>query len=822
MRVFVASWFFPPSTSSEGIVTYKLLRNSRFRYDVVSASTNKWGYKSRLEPDADNINIIPVITDELGVWRDACLRIFEERHKVQPYDAVMTRCMPNESLEVGLAIKEKYPSLMWICSLADPVANNPYVRYAIDTSPNFTQREKKQVLQELSLPQAAWSVNWLDHPSNTLRDQFYWKNMQDQALKKADLLISPVLEQLRYIDTDGTAGNKYVVIPHSFDEKLYPRTDYEVNWEADKIHLTYTGYSDALRSLNPFLEAVKWIKDRYPEIPKKIKIHFFGNYPREIVDRALAWGIEDSFDFSGNVSYLDSLALIQKSDWLLHVDAWFDELRDTGGTIFFAGKLADYMGTGKPILALTGTHSPANSIVAQYGGISVHPHDTVGLATVLLNIALGECEIQISESFRALFRSDVVAARFDVLLEKKEKCTAPATVNLVVDGEYAPANKLLTVCVPAYNAQDTLRRALDSLLAAKSRDELEVIVVDDGSTDGVAVIAREYVERYPNSVMLVSKPNGGHGSGINQGMKLANGLYFRVVDSDDWVDPDALDDELRYIREAKEKPDIIYTPYCVVDQGTGESKPWPVSEKIETNRIYTFAELIKEISVERVYFTLAGTSFRMALLRKINLHLRENTFYTDNEFILRAIPEANTAVFLSKRVYRYLRGQAEQSVAPLSFVRHYDDHERILRDLICFEQKTDIRGAQRKYIRYILDQLLMTNYRILLEFDPNLQRGFDRMWQFDQWLKENAPDYYVWSEKHIRRVSLARGLNYNAEKFSAKLKARGNPKNPAKRIKHAVKEVLHSPVFMNRYTMHFVCSQKDGNGWLYKTYMSFK
>ena len=822
MRVFVASWFFPPSTSSEGIVTYKLLRNSRFRYDVVSASTDKWGYKSRLEPDADNINIIPVMTDELGVWRDACLRIFEERHKAQPYDAVMTRCMPNESLEVGLAIKEKHPSLMWICSLADPVANNPYVRYAIDTSPNFTQDEKKRALRELALPRTAWSVKWADHPSNTLRDQFYWKDLQDQALKKADLLISPVLEQLRYIDADGTAGNKYVVIPHSFDEKLYPKTDFEAVWEADRIHLTYTGYSDALRSLNPFLEAVKWIRDRYPEIPRKIKIHFFGNYPREIVDRALAWGIEDSFDFSGNVSYLDSLALLQKSDWLLHVDAWFEELRDIGGTIFFAGKLADYMGAGKPILALTGAHSPADSIVAQYGGISIHPSDTVGLAGALLKIALGECETQISEGFRALFRSQAAAERFDTLLEKREKRAAPVAAELIVDRAYAPAEKLLTVCVPAYNAQDTLRRTLDSLLAVKSLDALEVIVVDDGSTDGTAKVAKEYIGRCPGSVMLVSKPNGGHGSGINQGMARANGHYFRVVDSDDWVDSEALEAELCYIREAKERPDIIYTPYCIVDQGSGASKPWPFSEKIETNRCYTFSGLIEEIGVERVYFTMAGTSFRTALLRKIDLHLQEKSFYTDSEFVLKPIPEASTVVFLPKAVYKYLRGQAEQSVAPLSFVRHYDDHARILRDLISFEQKDEMRDAQRKYIRYILEQHLNTNYRILLEFDPDLRQGLDRMRQFDQWLRENAPDYYAWTEKHIRRARLARGLDYNAEKFCAKRKAREDPKNPAKRIKHAVKEVLHSPVFMNRYTMHFVRSQKDGNGWLYKTYMSFK
>ena len=652
MRIFVASRFFPPSTSSEGIVTYKLLRNSRFQYDVVSAKSSKWGYNSEFESHADNIHVIPVETDELAEWRDTCLRIFEERHAEEPYDAIMTRSMPSESVEVGLEIKKRHPSLPWICSLADPIGNNPYSRYAIRINQEFTEREKKIVLKELAQPREKWSINWLIHPSNTIRDQFYWKDIQDQALKNADLLISPVMEQLQYIDSDNIAGSKFVVFPHTFDEEFYTQTSCEMDWERGRTHLTFTGYSDTLRSLNPFLEAVKWIADRYPELLQKIKIHFIGNYPREIVDRALAWQIDDAFDFSGNLSYLKTLAVMQKSDWLLHVDAWFGELYNTGGSIFFAGKLADYMGAGKPILALTGNNSPAASIVMQSGGIVIPPQETAQIAGALMNIARGENNVLTSESFRAHFRADTVAAEFDAMLEDRVGRTAP-TAELVYGKPY-PEDKLLTVCVPANNAQKTLRRALDSLLAAETRNALEIIVVDDGSTDQTVEIGREYVERYPENVMLISKPSSGRGACIIHGIKQATGLYFRVVESDGWVNPKALEDELHSIRDAKESPDLFYTPCCAIDQVTGLSTYETVSEKFRANQVYSFADLIRKTGADQVCFTTATTSFRTALLRKTDLGLSEDSLYSDSELPLKQSSEVNTVVFLPYCVCRYL------------------------------------------------------------------------------------------------------------------------------------------------------------------------
>ena len=97
--------------------------------------------------------------------------------------------------------------------------------------------------------------------------------------------------------------------------------------------------------------------------------------------------------------------------------------------------------------------------------------------------------------------------------------------------------KYITFAVPCYNSESYMRRCIDSLLPG-GRD-VEIILINDGSTDGTAAIADEYQILYPDIVRVVHKANGGHGSGVNKGLELAKGLYYKVVDSDDWLDEQA-------------------------------------------------------------------------------------------------------------------------------------------------------------------------------------------------------------------------------------------------------------------------------------------
>ena len=98
--------------------------------------------------------------------------------------------------------------------------------------------------------------------------------------------------------------------------------------------------------------------------------------------------------------------------------------------------------------------------------------------------------------------------------------------------------KLITFAIPCHNSEKYMKKCIDSLLVAK--DDIEIIIVNDGSTDDTQKIANQYAKKYPDTIKAIHKENGGHGSGVNVGLENATGLYYKVVDSDDWVDKNSL------------------------------------------------------------------------------------------------------------------------------------------------------------------------------------------------------------------------------------------------------------------------------------------
>lgn len=92
-----------------------------------------------------------------------------------------------------------------------------------------------------------------------------------------------------------------------------------------------------------------------------------------------------------------------------------------------------------------------------------------------------------------------------------------------------------------------MRHCIESILPGG--EDVEILIVDDGSKDDTAAIADEYAEKYPTIVKAIHQENGGHGEAVNAGIRNATGLYFKVVDSDDWVDWNAYQVILAKLRE---------------------------------------------------------------------------------------------------------------------------------------------------------------------------------------------------------------------------------------------------------------------------------
>ena len=231
--------------------------------------------------------------------------------------------------------------------------------------------------------------------------------------------------------------------------------------------------------------------------------------------------------------------------------------------------------------------------------------------------------------------------------------------------------KCLTVTVPCYNSESYLERCVESLL--KERDGLEIILVDDGSTDRTGQLADQYARAYPDVVRVVHKKNGGHGSGVNAGLMLANGIYFKVVDSDDWLDEAAfhkLMSVLRFWCRTKEekRPDLVVCNYVYDHLEEGKTKAVRYGNLFPEQKICRWDE-IGCFSPEQ-YLVMHALIFRTGVLYDCGLKLPEHTFYVDNLFANCPLPFVQRIYYLNEDLYHYYLGREDQSVNEKVLVSH--------------------------------------------------------------------------------------------------------------------------------------------------------
>lgn len=814
MNIFVASWFFPPATSSEGIVTYKLLRNSQHSYDVFSSTSKQWGYKAIMQLRGEkNITAYTITTDCIQEWVDACVTQFEKLYPQRQYNCVMTRSTPPESILVGLRIKEKYPQIKWIASFADPVANNPYeLKAYVDDCPTLSDSEKRTLKQALRACDEALLKPWEVRPESGIQLLCRLKRWENIALKQADMIISPSGRQLRYLG-DGSWNPKFFALPHSFDPELYPKADVPTT---SKLVFSFIGYSDALRSLEPIVRAVLLLRQNSSPFLEKLEIRFIGNTPRRIQDMVLNYYLDDIIKCYPGVDYDRSLALMAESDWLIHVDAYFPDLQP-GGSIFFAGKLADYMGAGRPIFALTGEGSPAFDIVRKAGGVCLLPWDIFGIADCFEQILTGRLYPELNHAYIESFRASQVAARFDLRLASLCGDTLHFRCTDWPPAEASKDEKLVTVCVPSYNVQRYLERCLRTLIDHANAPYLEILVIDDGSTDSTAAIAQEFEKHYPGIVRLIQKENGGHGSTINLAIAEGNGKYFMVVDGDDWVDSQQFAKLLDHLKAGDIDSDVISSNYHHVNMETAECTPWNQQAVVEYFREYAFDQL----DTENVYFTMASSLFKLDILRQANARLQEHTFYVDVEYILFPVPYLKTATFVDYYIYKYMQGNAEQSIHIPTMVARYDHHNRVMRSVLSYGANAKMDTAQYTYYCAILKRLLYTHYGLCLVYDEDRERGYARCQSFDSFLKQTNPGLARWAGRQIPSLRIARRYHFNARKaersLSGKIVRNLHLIKPKIKARLKCSRILRKLIY-NRFTRYIAQSNyfNHGSGYFMK------
>lgn len=408
MKIFVASWFYVPVTTSEALVTFKLLANSEHEYVVCSAKSNKWSYKKESEMTSPNIRQYTIDTDDFDEFVEKAVETYKELSKTEKFDAIMTRSLPPESQYVGFKIRKLDPSVKWIASLADPIGNNPY-----ETRFYFLENRHKLV-RRLYLHAPHF---FLDKVAPLIKKPAFQKlsqlnKLEKRVLREADIIITPTEAQASYImHNPALEAQKSLIVPHSYDERFYPAA---VTKKNDKYTFTFIGQSDNYRSVEPIVRAVLMLKDTNPDFLEKIHVRLVGNIPATIKNMTYVFFLQNVISIEPPCDYFQSLQIMQESDCLIHIDAPFDTLPN--GSIFFAAKIADYLGAKRRILGLTNKLSPAGKIITACGGLCCAP-SAYDVAKNIVAIVRGAGDFNPEEAEK--YASKNVAKDYDENLNRR-------------------------------------------------------------------------------------------------------------------------------------------------------------------------------------------------------------------------------------------------------------------------------------------------------------------------------------------------------------------------------------------------------------------
>ena len=418
-KILVISWFYPPINSSEGLVTYKLLRNSKLQYDVCMQESNaSWSYgKNEKLPEASNVTRIPVAADDLEIWKEAAVEYF--RKNKEKYDIVMTRSMAPESHMIGLKIKEIKPEIIWIASFGDPIANNPFVLKDMNTLSPYSHKFRRTGIRELISPKRILkNALWKKRTNDSLEPFRREQKLEEDILKQCDYVILNNKYQEAYMlgSYDESIKSKALVLPHSFDSTLYPEMTgkSKVN---KKIRMVYIGHLNDIRTPHLLFEAVNQLKEMKPDLADRLEIQLYGNMSDKEKVYLLDNELLDVVQIKKPVDYRTSLAIMKESDWLIHIDANLSGVLDEN--IFFAAKLADYIGAGKPIFGITMFDGAGADVIRDVNGLTAS-YTADEIRNYLYLIVYKNYTIQMeSGKNKEQYNAVNVAARFDEFINKR-------------------------------------------------------------------------------------------------------------------------------------------------------------------------------------------------------------------------------------------------------------------------------------------------------------------------------------------------------------------------------------------------------------------
>lgn len=300
--------------------------------------------------------------------------------------------------------------------------------------------------------------------------------------------------------------------------------------------------------------------------------------------------------------------------------------------------------------------------------------------------------------------------------------------------------KILSVVIPCYNSEAYMRKAINSVLPGG--DDVEIIVVNDGSTDHTKEIADEYADKYPGIVKAVHKENGGHGDAVNCGLENATGEYFKVVDSDDWLGEEAFLKVIKVLKnsiKAEAGLDMLLTNFVYDKAGVRHKKVMNYHHALPKKKILGWDEKIKFNKFQ--YILMHSVIYRTEMLRQCGLNLPKHTFYVDNIFVFKPLPYVEKIYYLDVDLYHYFIGRNDQSVNEKVMISRLDQQMYVNRLMIdIFAENKPENKKLYKYMFQYLDMIMcVSSVMAILSKDEQKMQMKKELWQY---LKDKDESLY--------------------------------------------------------------------------------
>lgn len=290
-----------------------------------------------------------------------------------------------------------------------------------------------------------------------------------------------------------------------------------------------------------------------------------------------------------------------------------------------------------------------------------------------------------------------------------------------------------------------MRKCIDSLLTGG--EDVEIIIVDDGSTkDRTAEIADEYAAEFPTIVKAVHKENGGHGSAVNAGIDNASGLYFKVVDSDDWVKQDAYLQVLELLREmagGNSVLDMLVSNYVYEKEGEKRKKVIQYRHILPQGKLFTWEDC--HHFTKGHYILMHSVIFRTKLLKECGIRLPEHTFYVDNIYVFEPLPHVKNMYYLDVNFYRYYIGREDQSVNENVMIGRIDQQIKVNKIMVDYfvEKKAKI-CSRRKLKNYMLNYLeIITVISSIMLIRSGTEENLEKKAELWKYIKQKDMGLYM-------------------------------------------------------------------------------